>query len=162
MTWTRFSARTGCSSPGNKVTNGGFENGASPWNLSAGVLQSNGSGESAHSGTHFAWLDGYGRSHTDTATQSVTIPAGCQASLTFWLHIDTDESGSTPFDKLTVKVGNTTLATYSNANAASGYTPHTFNVSSFAGQTVTLSYTGTEDVSLQTSFVLDDVAIKAS
>jgi hypothetical protein len=38
----------------------------------------------------------------------------------------------------------------------------TFDVSSFAGQTVTLSFSGTEDSSLQTSFVLDDVAVNAS
>ena len=32
-------------------------------------------------------------------------------------------------------------------------------MSSFAGQTVTLKFTGTEDSSLQTSFVLDDLAV---
>ncbi|MCW2944153.1 MAG: hypothetical protein JWR24_870, partial [Actinoallomurus sp.] len=58
--------------------------------------------------------------------------------------------------------GSSTLATYSNVNAASGYTNKTFDVSSFAGQTVTLSFSGTEDSALQTSFVIDDVAINAS
>ena len=70
--------------------------------------------------------------------------------------------GTTAYDKLTVKIGSTTLATYSNANAASGYVNRTFDVSSYAGQTVTLSFSGTEDSSLQTSFVLDDVAVNAS
>jgi serine protease len=37
-----------------------------------------------------------------------------------------------------------------------------FNVRSFAGQTVTLRFTGTEDASLQTSFVIDDTALNAS
>jgi hypothetical protein len=162
FTWTVNPVGGGCSSPGNKVTNGGFESGISPWTTTSGVVSANGSGETAHAGTHFAWLDGYGTAHTDTATQSVTIPAGCHASLNLYLHIDTSETGTTAYDKLTVKVGSTTLATYSNANAASGYALKTFDVSSFAGQTVTLAFSGTEDSSLQTSFVIDDVAVNAS
>jgi hypothetical protein len=161
FTWT-VNPVGGCSSPGNKVSNGGFESGTAPWTTTAGVINANSLSETAHSGTHFAWFDGYGTTHTDTATQSITIPAGCSATLSLYLHIDTDESGTTPFDKFTVKIGTTTLATYSNANAAAGYVNRTFDVSSFAGQTVTLSFTGTEDVSLQTSFVLDDVSVNAS
>jgi hypothetical protein len=162
FTWTVNPVGGGCSSTGNKVTNGGFESGTTPWTTTSGVVSANGNGETAHSGTYFAWLNGYGTTHTDTATQSVTIPAGCHASLNLWLHIDTSETGTTVYDRLTVKIGSTTLATYSNANAASGYANKTFDVSSFAGQTVTLSFSGTEDSGLQTSFVLDDVAVNAS
>ena len=50
-----------------------------------------------------------------------------------------------------------TLATYSNLNKASGYSLKTFDLSAYIGQTVTIKFTGTEDSSLQTSFVLDDV-----
>jgi hypothetical protein len=93
----------------------------------------------------------------------VTIPSGCSATLAFYLHIDTAErTKTTAYDTLTVKLGSTTLATFSNLNAASGYTLHTYNVSSFAGQTVTLLFTGKEDSSLQTSFVVDDTAITTS
>ncbi|HZE33489.1 MAG TPA: M4 family metallopeptidase [Actinoallomurus sp.] len=162
FTWTVNPVGGGCSSSGNKVTNGGFESGTTPWTTTSGVVSASGNGETAHSGTHFAWFDGYATTHTDTAAQSITIPAGCHASLSLWLHIDTNESGTTAYDKFTVKIGSTTLATYSNAGAASGYANKTFDVSSFAGQTVTLSFTGTEDSSLQTSFVLDDVAVNAS
>ncbi len=162
FTWAINPTGGGCGSPGNKVGNGGFESGTAPWTISSGVVSANGSGESSHSGTSFAWFDGYGTTHSDTATQSVTIPSGCTASLSFYLHIDTAESGSTAFDTFTVKIGGTTLATYSNLNANSGYAQKTFDVSSFAGQTVTLSFSGTEDSSLQTSFVLDDVSLNAS
>jgi Zn-dependent metalloprotease len=162
FTWTVNTVGGGCSSPGNKVSNGGFESGTAPWTTTAGVINANGSGETAHSGSYFAWFDGYGTTHTDTASQSITIPSGCSATLSLYLHIDTSESGSTAYDKFTIKIGSTTLATYSNANAASGYVNRTFDVSSFAGQTVTLSFSGTEDSSLQTSFVLDDVAVNAS
>ena len=69
---------------------------------------------------------------------------------------------ATAYDKLTVQVGTTTLATYSNLNKATGYSQKSFNVSAFAGQTVTLLFTGTEDSSLQTSFVVDDTALNVS
>src|SRR5205814_173855 len=57
------------------IVNGGFETGSTaPWALTAGVLCSNSGcpGETAHRGSWFAWLDGYGLTHTDTATQSVS------------------------------------------------------------------------------------------
>jgi hypothetical protein len=154
---------TGCSSPGQKLGNPGFETGtAAPWSASSGVIDSSTS-EAAHSGSWKAWMDGYGTTHTDTLTQSVTIPAGCSATFTFWLHVDTAETTtSTAYDKLTVKAGSTTLATYSNLNQASGYSQKSFNVSSLAGQTVTISFTGAEDSSLQTSFVIDDTALNVS
>jgi hypothetical protein len=153
----------GCSSPGQKLGNPGFETGsAAPWTASAGVID-NTAGQPAHSGSWKAWLDGYGTTHTDTLTQSVTIPAGCAATLTFFLHIDTAETTTTTaYDKLTVKAGTTTLATYSNLNKASGYSQKSFNLSSFAGQTVTISFSGAEDSSLQTSFVVDDTALTVS
>ena len=148
-------------SPTQVVANGGFENGSSPWSSSSGVITSGG-GESAHGGSSFAWLDGYGTTHTDTLSQSVSIPAGCTtATLTVWLHIDTSETtSSVAYDTLTAKFGSTTLATYSNLDAADGYVQRTYDVSSFIGQTATLNFTGREDSGLQTSFVLDDIAIK--
>ena len=121
------------------------------------------SGQAAHAGSYKAWLDGYGATHTDTLSQSVSIPSGCSATLTFYLHIDSAETtSSTAYDKLTVKAGSTTLATFSNLNKASGYVLKTYNLSSLAGQTVSLSFTGVEDSSLQTSFVIDDTALTVS
>jgi len=148
---------------GQKLGNPGFETGtASPWSASAGVID-NSTSQPAHGGTWKAWLDGYGSTHTDTLSQSVAIPAGCSATLSFYLHIDSAETTtSTQYDKLTVKAGSTTLATYSNLNKASGYSLKSFNLSSFAGQTVSISFTGTEDSSLQTSFVVDDTGLNLS
>ncbi|MFG2475911.1 M1 family aminopeptidase [Streptomyces fagopyri] len=150
--------------PAQVVANGGFESGTSPWTQSStGVITSR-AGQTAHGGTSFAWLDGVGSTHTDTLAQSVTIPSGCSsATLTFWLHIDTTETTtSTAYDKLTAKIGTTTLATYSNLNKNTGYAQKSFDVSAFAGQTVTVAFTGTEDSSLKTSFVLDDIALDTS
>src|SRR5438105_4892247 len=151
------------------ILNGGFETGsAAPWALTAGVLCSNSGcpGETAHSGSWFAWLDGYGFTHTDTATQTVSIPAGkTTATLAFYLHIDTQEVGSIAYDTLRVQVLNSsgtvlgTLATYSNVNAASGYSPHSLKMNAYIGQTVQIRFYGHEDSSLATSFVIDDVTL---
>ncbi|MEU5671902.1 M28 family peptidase [Micromonospora sp. NPDC047762] len=148
---------------GQVVGNGGFESGSTPWTASSGVI-TNASAQPARTGSYKAWLNGNGRSGTESLTQSVTLPAGCASyTLSFWLHIDTAETtSSTVYDRLTVQVGSTTLATYSNLNRASGYVQRSFSVAGFAGQTVTLRFTGTEDSSLQTSFVIDDVTLVAS
>jgi hypothetical protein len=152
----------GCS--GQKLANPGFESGTTGWTGSSGVVGQYGSqGQPAHGGTWNAWMDGYGSSHTDTLSQSVSIPAGCHATLTFWLHVDTAETSSTTaYDKLTVQAGTTTLASYSNLNKGTGYVQRSVNLSSYAGQTVTLKFTGTEDSSLATNFLIDDTAVNVS
>jgi hypothetical protein len=144
----------------------GFENGTNtaPWTLTAGVIN-NSSAEPPHSGSWDAWLDGYGTTHTDSATQTVTIPStATTATLTFWLHIDTAETTTTTaFDTLQVQVLNTsntvlaTLGTFSNLNHAAGYQQRSFSMINFKGQTVKIRFLGREDSSLQTSFVIDDV-----
>ncbi|MGW2235936.1 hydrolase [Streptomyces sp. NPDC001759] len=149
--------------------NNGFESGSTTWSASSGVI-TNSTSESARTGSYYAWLDGYGSATTDTLSQSVTIPSGCTtAALSFYLHVDTAEtSTSTAYDTLKVQVLNSsgtvlgTLATYSNLNAASGYTQRSFSLASYAGQTVTLKFTGTEGSTLQTSFVIDDTALNVS
>nr|WTA70366.1 M28 family peptidase [Micromonospora sp. NBC_00855] len=148
---------------GQVVANGGFESGSTPWTASSGVI-TNASGQPARTGSYKAWLNGYGSTRTESLSQSVSLPAGCATyTLSFWLHIDTAETtSSTAYDRLTVQAGSTTLATYSNLNAATGYVQRTLNVAAFAGQTVTLRFTGTEDSSLQTTFVIDDVTLQAS
>ncbi|MFF9207707.1 MULTISPECIES: M1 family aminopeptidase [unclassified Streptomyces] len=159
----QHSAAATCT-PTQVVANGGFESGTSPWSQSSSTVITSRSGQSAHGGSSYAWLDGVGSTHTDTLSQSVTVPSGCAtATLTFWLHIDTDETtSSVAYDKLTAKIGATTLATYSNLDDATGYVQKSLDVSAYAGQSVTLSFTGTEDSSLQTSFVLDDIALTTS
>jgi len=141
--------------------NPGFETGtASPWAATSGVVSTASGTTVAHGGSYFAWLDGYGSTHTDTLTQSVTIPSTCtSATLSYYLRVTTAETTtSTAYDTLTVKAGSTTLATYSNLNAGA-YALRTFNLSSFIGTTVTISFSGTEDSSLQTSFLVDDTSL---
>jgi hypothetical protein len=166
--WT-VSASGGCTAK-QLLGNPGFETGtATPWTVTPAVIN-NDSAEPAHSGSWDAWLDGYGTTHTDTLSQGVTLPPGCTTdTASFWLHTDTAETTkTTAYDTLKVQVLNSsgtvlaTLATFSNLNAASGYQQHSYSLSGYAGQAVTLKFTGTEDSSLQTSFVLDDTAINIS
>ena len=152
--------------------NPGFENGSAntaPWTLTTGVIN-NSTSEPPHAGSWDAWMDGYGTTHTDTALQQVTIPAGATAAtLSFFLHIDSAEtSTTTAFDTLTVQIRNSsgtvlsTLATYSNLNKATGYQQKSFNLLSFKGQTIQIFFKGVEDSTLQTSFVLDDVTLNVT
>ncbi|HEX4255060.1 MAG TPA: putative Ig domain-containing protein, partial [Streptosporangiaceae bacterium] len=171
FTWAVNTSGGGGCTASQLLGNPGFESGvAAPWTLTSGVLNNDTIDEPAHSGSWDAWFDGYGTTHTDTASQKVTLPSGCATdTASFWLHIDTAETTrTTAYDTFKVQVLNSsgsvlaTLATFSNLNAASGYTKHSYDLSAYAGQTITLKFTGSEDSSLQTSFVLDDTAINAS
>ncbi|WP_329297923.1 hydrolase [Streptomyces sp. NBC_00659] len=151
------------------LANQGFESGSTSWTATSGVI-TNSAGEAARTGSYKAWLNGYGSANTNTLAQSVTIPSGCSATLSFYLHVDTAETTtSTAYDTLKAQVVNSsgtvlsTLATYSNLNAASGYTQRSFSLgTTYAGQTVTIKFTGVEGSTLQTSFVLDDTALNVS
>jgi hypothetical protein len=159
---------TGTCTAAQLLANPGFESGSASWTASSGVI-TNSNSEAAHSGSYKAWLDGYGSATTDTLSQSVTIPSGCAATLSFFLHIDTAETTtSTAYDTLKAQVLSSsgtvlgTLASYSNLNAATGYTLRSFDLSGYAGQSVTVKFTGVEGSMLQTSFVIDDTALTVS
>jgi hypothetical protein len=148
------------------LVNPGFESGNVNWTATTSVITT-ATAEASHSGTWKAWLDGYGVATTDTLFQQVTIPSTITtATLTFWLHIDTDETTTTTaFDTLKVQITNSsgtvlsTLATYSNLNHNTGYAQKSFDLSSFKGQTIRVLLTGIEGSQLQTSFVVDDFAL---
>lgn len=145
----------GCT--GQLLLNPGFESGAASWSSTSGVINTDGA--YAHSGVGYAWLDGYGTTHTDTLSQSVTIKAGCGATLSYYLQIQTAETTTTTaYDKLTLTINGTAKQTFSNLNAG-GYALHSLDLSAYAGQTVTIKWTGTEDASLQTSFFIDDTSV---
>jgi putative Ig domain-containing protein/phospholipase D-like protein len=172
FTWTvSSSGGGGTCTAAQLLGNPGFETGtASPWTASSGVIADS-SKEPPHSGSWDAWLDGYGKTTTDTLAQTVTLPSGCtNYTFSFWMHIDTAETTTTTkYDTLTLQVLNSsgtvlqTLYTYSNLNANTGYSQHTFTtLGTYAGQAITLKFTGTEDNEYQTSFVIDDTALNVS
>jgi hypothetical protein len=75
---------------------------------------------------------------------------------------------TTQYDRLFVEVRNTagtllsTVATYSNLNkgTAGVYSQKSFNLAAFRGQTVRIQFRATTDVSLTTSFRIDDVSLR--
>jgi hypothetical protein len=106
--------------------------------------------------------------HTDTLSQSVTIGGGCHTdTFSFWLWIDTSEFTSSAVDTLKVQVLGplgavlATLATYSNLSANNQYVQESFNLSAYAGRTITVKFTGTETDrgGGTTDFVIDDAAV---
>lgn len=148
------------------LLNPGFESGSANWTATAGVINSS-TQQPPRTGSFNAWLNGYGVTHTDTLFQQVTIPASANTvTLSFWLKITSAETTTTTaFDRLQVQIRNssntvlTTLATFSNLNESTGYVQRTFNVTAFKGQTIRVYFLGTEDVTLATSFVIDDTSL---
>jgi putative Ig domain-containing protein len=160
FTWT-ISGGGGGGCSGQVLTNPGFESGSTGWSASSGVINTDGA--HSHAGTGYAWLNGYGSTHTDTLSHSVTIPAGCSASLSYYLWINSAETTtSTAYDKLVLSVNGATVQSFSNVNKGTGYVQRSVSLSAYAGQTVTIKWTGTEDSSLQTSFFVDDGAVTLS
>lgn len=167
---------SGCQLPGattgpppsgdNLLQNPGFESGAVSWTAPSGVITSSTS-RPAHTGSWKAWLQGNGRTTSENLSQSVPVPAGAAApTLSFWIRIDTSETtSSTVYDRLRIQVvdgsATTTLATYSNLDKNTTYTQKSFSLAAYKGKTVTVRFAGTEDSSLQTSFVVDDTAVVA-
>jgi sugar lactone lactonase YvrE len=145
----------------NVLRNPGFESGSTLWSATPDVIGQWGSTPSsqpAHSGAWSAWLGGYGTTWTGSISQVVTVPAN--ARLSYFAHIDTFETSRTrALDTLTVRAGPTVLQTLSNLNAANGYQLRTVDLSAYAGRTITLSFTGVENDSAATSFVLDDLSV---
>jgi len=148
------------------ITNQGFETGTTPWTISGQVTRS--TGTFPHSGTAYMIVNGVNNS-SGTLYQTVTIPTGCSPSLNFWLNITTSEAPGTIYDRLFIEVRSTsgallaTLATFSNVNSGTAgvyVLRGSYNLSSFTGQTVRIQFRGTNDITLPTSFRVDDVSVQ--
>lgn len=150
------------------LLNPGFELGAVNWTTTAGVIGTDAT--TARSGSWRALMNGVGSINTDTVYQEVAIPAAATAAtFSFWVNIDTDEgTTSVAYDTLKIEVLNSagtllqTLATYSNLNATGTYVQRSFNVLAYKGSTIRLRFTGVEDESLITTFLLDDTALNVT
>jgi len=174
-----------------QIVNGGFEAGRAPgassgysgtsgswnWTTSDGFLSPIWTDPPSHTGAPIprtgAWcvyFTPFGPV-SSSISQEVTIPAGTTASLSFWIKIGTFEtSTASVWDTLSVRLTSasgttlTTLATYSNLTPTPGYAyvQKTFNVSSWAGQTVRVQFASYNDINDPTLFILDDVSLTAT
>jgi subtilase family serine protease len=173
FTWTISASSGGCTAQ-QLLGNPGFATGSlSPWTATSGVLANTDEGVPSYptSDPYLAWLDGYGGAHTDTLAQTVTIPATCKnATLSFWLYINSDDPTGTAYDTFTIQVLNSsgtvlaTLGTLSNRNEGSGYVQHSYSVAPYIGQTITIKFTGKETLGggYDTNFFEDDNALNVS
>jgi hypothetical protein len=153
FSWT-ISSSGGTCTASQLLENPGFESGNVDWQTTPDVILNNREAEGeevAEAGSWFAWLDGYSSPHTDTLAQTVAVPSGCPSyTLSYYQHIDTSERSNGAYDTLTLQVLNSsgsvlsTLSTYSNLNAAAGYHEISVNMAAYAGETITLKWTGTE------------------
>jgi Zn-dependent metalloprotease len=148
------------------IVNPGFETGTTPWVISSQVTRS--TGAYPHGGVAYMIVNGV-NSTSGTLYQTVTIPSG-GANLNFWLNITTSEAAGDPvYDRLFIEVRSTggtllgTLATFSNQNsgtAGSYVLRGPYNLGAWAGQTVRIQFRGTNDITLPTSFRVDDVSVQ--
>jgi Zn-dependent metalloprotease len=150
---------------GSLLQNPGFESGATAWTQTAGVVSNDAT--KARTGSWLAWLNGYGRTYTDSVAQTVAVPATGASSLSLWLRVTSSETtAATAYDTLKVQVvsgsSTTTLATYSNLDKSTSYAQRTFSLAAYAGRTVTIKLVGAEDSSAATSFHVDDVVVVTS
>ena len=145
-----------------RVVNGGFENGTSPW------VQSSANGYQLidptrpHTGSYSAWLGGYNNAN-DTIYQTITVPTN--GTLTYWWYMTTQET-THPWDYLRVQLRNTsstviaTLRTWNDGSGANVWRQDTVSLAAYAGQPVRLTFNNTTDGSLTTSFFVDDVSVR--
>ncbi|MGW0122064.1 M4 family metallopeptidase [Streptomyces sp. NPDC003327] len=141
--------------------NAGFESGNTGWTTTGSgvVISDDNSWLPARTGTWKALVGGNGARTSDTVTQTVAVPYGCKATVSFWVRVVTSEgTTSVPYDKMTVTANGTTLATYSNLNQGSGYVQKTVSLAPVAGQNVTLTFKSEEDSAAPTYFLVDDAA----
>lgn len=148
---------------GNVIVNGGFENGTSPW------VQSSSGGyqlittNRPRTGAYSVWMGGYNNA-SESIYQTITVPSN--GTLTYYWYMTTQESGSTAYDYLRVRIYNTsgtllaTLRTFSNASGAGQWRQDSLSLASYAGQSVRVHFSVTTDSSLTTSFYIDDVAVQ--
>ena len=148
------------------LANPGFESGAVAWSGGSGIVN-NATATPARSGSWKAKFAGTGTTRSDNLYQQVAIPStAAGATLSFWLQVSSAETTTTSaYDTLKLQVrssGGTILATpasYSNLNKGSGYVQRSVDLSAYKGQTVQVFFAGAEDASLQTTFLVDDVAL---
>ena len=150
---------------GELIVNGGFEGSASPWTLSGSrLLVERWEPALRHGLQHPRRLQQRERHRVPDREH----PGGHPANLTFWLNITTSESLTTAFDFVFVEVRSTSGALAGHARqlqqpqrdaSTNSYSQRSFSLAAWRGQTVRVQFRATTDVSLPTSFRVDDVSL---
>jgi hypothetical protein len=149
---------SGCS--GQLLLNPGFESGSVDWSDPNGDIYNY--SPYAYQGNYFAWIDGYTSPYTDPGvSQTVSIPAGCTATLSYYLYVSSNEP-ATPTDYFYVTANGTTVQSFNNTNSTSGYVQKSVNLSAYAGKSVTIKFYGVQRGNQETDFFVDSTALTLS
>ncbi|MFF0270501.1 immune inhibitor A domain-containing protein [Kribbella sp. NPDC004536] len=118
------------------------------------------------------WWSGQGNDFTHTMSRQVTLPAGQPASLTFQANWDIEDCGTTACDYAYVDVndgtgfktvkGNITNDAEGNGidGRSNGWKPATFDLSAYAGKTITLQFRyATDPAAGGIGFFADDIKV---
>ncbi len=153
-------AASGCT--GQLLLNPGFESGDVSWSDPNGDITDY--SPYAYQGNWFAWIDGYSSPVTDPGvSQTVAIPAGCTATLSYYLFVGTNESKTTVKDTFYVTVNGTTVQTFNNTtNTGGGYVKESVNLSSYAGSNATINFYGVQTGTRVTNFFVDSTSLALS
>ncbi len=157
------------------LQNPGFEGGNSFWKME-GSAEIGITSALARTGQAFGILGGKGRTGspvTGSFAQRILLPDIEGLSLDFWLWTSSTDTSGIPHDNLKIQLFDetdslllTTLATYTNADAAAtsldsstpAFIRRTLDLSRFKGKTVTLKFVAEENAdTLATLFRIDDL-----
>ena len=155
------------------IQNGGFENGATPWQENSANGYELVDNSNPHTGQYSAYLCGY--SYCDDAiSQDFTVPSNASnITLSYWWYGATSRTSRTCRDTFTVSLldGNGSVIgkvqSACNTSATRRWKQVSANVTSllsnYGGQTVTLLFEATtSSTQATTSFFVDDVAVSAA
>ena len=161
------------------IVNGGFESGSGTsvpnWTLAGGAALNGAAGSSAyaHGGSQYLILGGAVGEHDSTYQTGIAVPSGATTvTLSFWYSITSQETAvNTAYDTMTIAVRNSsgsvlqTIATYSNLNKDSApgtWHQVTANLAAYAGQTIQIYFSSSNDSTLYTTFRVDDVSVQVT
>lgn len=155
------------------ISNGAFANDSADWALT-GSFHADDTYQTFRSAPGYAYLAGSSgtlatsSNLTGTLQQTISLPSTtASANLTFWYRTAT-EDGTPQADSLAVRIRNTagtvlqTLTTLYNQSLGAYAQSPVFNLASFAGQTIVLSFEGQTNASAGTVFRIDDVSLQAT
>ncbi len=153
----------------NLLRNPGFESGRVNWTESSSSSYSLictpagcGSSVPARTGSYYAWLGG-ADGEVSQVSQSIALPAGQKATLSFWHRIVSSDACGYDYGyvRVTSNGVTTNVKTYSlcSANQTSGWVNTKLDLSSYAGRTITVSFRATTDSSLESSLYVDDTKL---
>lgn len=154
----------GAAGCGERIVNGGFEEGGVGWQQSSAGGYTLISDFHPHSGQLGAYLAG-GNNADDTLSQQVVLPAAAVSiTLTAWWAIATEEA-EIGFDRLTASVRRpdgaalAELWTIDSSAAVNVWDQTEMDLTAYRGQTIVMQFRATTDASNPTDFYLDDISL---